>query len=152
MVPDALQKASKDPVMKYVVWAIYALIVVAIIVVIYKIYQAYKTGLGAVGDINGTVINAAQTGVDASRIEVCKEVAQDVQAARTTWFFGLFSYNNTGAIVTALNRLVTDKEAVLTCAYYRQNTSGRSLKADITDLLFNGWQSGIPAVVFNNLS
>ncbi len=148
---DTLGKASKDPVMKYVIWALYIGLAIAVVIVIYKIYQAYKTGVSAVGDITGTAINAAQSGVDASRIETCKEVAEAVQNAHSVYLFGLFTYNHTDQIVAALNRLVTDKEAILTSAYYRQNT-GRSLKADITDIIFNGWQSQINELIFNNLS
>lgn len=149
MFDSVMKKAGKDPALKYLVWAIYAGLAVAIVVVIYKIYQAYKAGSGAAGDILGTQINAAQTGVDASRVQVCKEVAKSVRDNITN--FGIFKYLNEGGITDALNRLATDKEAALTSAYFRQNT-GWSLKSSITAALFNGWQSKINPVILNNLT
>ena len=109
-------------------WALIAVIIVVVAVVLTKVFKAFKLGAEAAGDIAGTLIIEKQTGITGPRQTVCKSVAAECENAITRLpFIGTVVYWISAPMIEGLNRLVTDKEAILASQYFKQ-ISGESLK------------------------
>jgi hypothetical protein len=91
------------------------------------VYKASKTAGNVAGELAGSAIIEAKTGVSQDRQLVCEQVAADVRDSMyIVPVIGYVSWVIDSDLVNALNRLVTPNEAVLTCEFFRQK-AGRSL-------------------------
>ncbi len=128
-----MAKQQKDLVSNTTAKILVVLIVVVVIAVIYKIYQASKKASSVLGDIAGSQIIAAQTGISVPRQQVCTEVAQSVRSACTIvpWVEKIVWVTDEDVVV-ALNRLIGPSEASLASVNFKELT-GKSLKTDVVD-------------------
>lgn len=108
-------------------WILIAIVATIIIYVLYQVYKASKTAGNAAGEIAGSAIIEAKTGVSIDRQLVCKQVANDCKSAITFVIFTTTPFWVADSdLVNALNRLVTPNEAVLTSEFFRE-VAGTSL-------------------------
>lgn len=108
-------------------WVIIAVLATVVIYVLYQVYKASKTAGNAAGEIAGSTIIAAKTGVSVDRQLVCKQVATDCKSATTFIVFTTIPFWVTDTdMVNALNRLVERNEAILVCEFFRE-MAGTSL-------------------------
>lgn len=153
MIKDVLK--SKDPVMRYITYAIIIIIIIAVITIIVKVFKASQTGANTAGDIAGSQMIAAQTGVSPDRQQVCKQVAKDVRAAMTVVVFTNYVWNmNDNAVVLALNRLVTANEAFLASQYFKEDNGFSWAEPIRNDNWYDGKfrsQSKVNPIILNNL-
>ncbi|MBS1579080.1 MAG: hypothetical protein JST29_05520 [Bacteroidetes bacterium] len=153
MIKDVLK--SKDPVMRYISYGIVIIVIIAIITIIVKVFKASQTGANAAGDIAGSQMVAAQTGISPDRQQVCKQVAKDVRSAMTVIVFTNYVWNmNDNAVVLALNRLVTANEALLASQYFKENNGFSWAEPIINDNWYDAKfrsQAKVNPIVLNNL-
>lgn len=127
MAKDTLIGFGGEGTKKTIQYILIAVIATVVIYVLYKVYQASQTAGNAAGEIAGSAIIAAKTGITADRQKVCEQVANDCKSATYfVWFTRFPAWVNDGDAVNALNRLVTANEAVLASEFFRQKT-GTSL-------------------------
>lgn len=133
MAKDTLIGFGGEGTKKTLQYILIAIVATVVIYVLYKVYQASQTAGSAAGEIAGSAIIAAKTGIIADRQKVCEQVANDCKSATTFVAFTRYPFwVNDADMVNALNRLVDDKEAVLTCEFFRQK-AGTSLLAIINN-------------------
>lgn len=112
---------------KTIQWILIAIVSTVIIYVLYQVYKASKTAGNVAGELAGSAIIEAKTGVSIDRQLVCEQVAADVRDSMyIVPVIGYVSWVIDSDLVNALNRLVTPNEAVLASEFFRQK-AGRSL-------------------------
>lgn len=112
---------------KTIQWILIAIVATVIIYVLYQVYKASKTAGNAAGEIAGSAIIEAKTGVSKDRQLICKQVANDCRGAITFVVFTTYpAWVADSDLVNALNRLVTPNEAVLASEFFRE-VAGTSL-------------------------
>jgi hypothetical protein len=145
--------APNQKALSWLYFIIYAIIIIIVIVIIVKIYNGVKTGINEVGNIAQQQAIKSQTGIDIPRQSVCNEVATQCRDAMTKIpLTDSIIYINEDAVVTALNKLMTAQEAILTSDLFKQNT-GFSLKSKVVDQSWIGanFSDRIKSEIFYNL-
>lgn len=123
-IQDFPNNVNNDPVKKV------AMIIglVLIVFVIYYVWKATKTAATAAGDVAGSLIIEQTTGISIQRQLVCKQIATDCRNAMTVLVFTNYVMSvDESAIISALNRVVSNTEANFVCQVFREN-NGMSLK------------------------
>lgn len=137
---------------KTIQWVLIAIVATTIIYVLYQVYKASKTAGNAAGEIAGSAIIAAKTGISADRQKVCEQVANDCKAAITFVVFTNYPFWVTDSdLVNALNRLVTANEAVLASEYFRA-VAGTSLLSIVNNSGVFTSKSYIKPTILNALT
>ena len=114
---------------------IYAIInivcVIVIVALVVKIYKAMKAGTQTVGNDIGNQVISAQTGVQAARVALLRQLAIDLNTPiGFYWFTNTIMFVKDAEFVAILNKVVSANEAVLLSQFYKES-KGISLKSII---------------------
>lgn len=134
MLKDRLTSAASKKGMEILTWGLIGVVIIIIATILTKVFKAAKAGSVTAGDIAGGAIITQQTGIQANRQEVCKQVAIDAEdVIYRIPLVNTIAWISDDSLILALNRLLTGPEAALCSQFFKQNGGG-SLKAAV-----EGW-------------
>lgn len=139
-----------DAVKQYGSLVLKILLIVVIVMVVWKVYKSVKAGTNAVGEELSDVIVSEQTGIPAARIEVCKQVVEDLYNSYKS-LLGMYNVDE-DAWINALNRLAEAREVALVSQIWRQKTSFKTLKTMVDESFSASERQKLKPFVITNLS
>lgn len=127
-------------------------IVVVVAVVLWKVYKGAKQAGSAVGETLGDAIIAQANNMPVSRVQVCREVANDLDNAISGWGGPGSWFNNVDetAFISGLNRLVNASEARVISRFFKDLRS-EGLRAWVNGALSTSEKAQINSTILANI-
>jgi hypothetical protein len=123
------------------------IVVVVVVVIIYKLYKGAKAAAGAVGDTIGDAILAKSAGIPVQRVQVCREVANDLHSNIGGW--PLYNVDEDAWIIS-LNRLNKVVEVKIVSRFFKElRTDG--LKSWIDKSFSDGEKQRLKQGIITNI-